>query len=122
VNASSLGSPRDILRGSLLQRTIVHRTGCPKCERSEGHPVAVLAVRYTGGAIRQISLPQEQVAHVRCCLTNYRKLKAALEKICELNQKLLRNQRDEAKTPMDRHYEELRADMTNLLTTLGLAA
>src|SRR5215472_4727967 len=91
---SRLPSARDILRGSLLQRTIRHRTGCPKCERGEGHAVAVLAVGYPGGAIRQISLPHEQVAHVRRCLSNYRKLKAALEKICELNQQLLRSQRD----------------------------
>ena len=66
--------------------------------RGEGHPVAVLAIGYPGGTIRQISLPQEQVTHVRCCLANYRKLKAALEKICELNQQLLRSERDGAKT------------------------
>jgi hypothetical protein len=95
---SRLPSARDILRGSLLQRTIRHRTGCPKCARGEGHAVAVLAVGYPGGTIRQISLPQEQVAPVRRRLTNYRKLKAALETICELNQQLLRRERDEAKT------------------------
>ena len=88
----------NILRGSLLQRTIRHRTGCPKCARGEGHPVAVLAVGYPGGIIRQISLPQEQVPPVRRCLANYRKLKAALEKICELNQQLLCIQKAEAKT------------------------
>lgn len=92
-----LPQARDILRGSLLQRTIRHRTGCPKCARGEGHPVAVLAVGYPGGIIRQISLPREQVAQVRRGLANYRKLKAALEKICELNQQLLRTQKAEAK-------------------------
>jgi len=75
----------EILRGSLLQRIIRHRTGCPKCARGEGHPVAVLAVGYPGGVIRQISLPPDQVAYVRRCLANYRKLKAALEKICQWN-------------------------------------
>ena len=92
-----LPETREILRGSLLQRTIRHRTGCPKCARGEGHPVAVLAVGYPGGVIRQISLPQEQVARVRRCLANYRKLKAALEKICELNQQLFRSEKAEAK-------------------------
>lgn len=87
----------EILRGSLLQRIIRHRTGCPKCARGEGHPVAVLAVGYPGGVIRQISLPPERVADVRRRLANYRKLKAALEKICELNQQLLRAERDEAR-------------------------
>jgi hypothetical protein len=95
---ATLPAARDILRGSLLQRTIRHRTGCPKCARGEGHPVAVLAVGYPGGAIRQVSLPHEQVAHVRRCLANYRKLKAAIERICELNQQLLRCERDDAKT------------------------
>ena len=93
-----LPEAREILRGSLLQRTIRHRTGCPKCARGQGHPVAVLAVGYPGGVIRHISFPQEQVAHLRRCLANYRKLKAALEKICELNQQLLRGERAGAKT------------------------
>jgi len=35
---------------------------------------------------------------VRRCLANYRKLKAAIEKICELNQQLLRSEKAEAKT------------------------
>jgi hypothetical protein len=94
---AQLPEAREILRGSLLQRTIRHRTGCPKCARGEGHPVAVLAVGYPGGVIRQISLLQEQAASVRRCLANYRRLKAALEKICVLNQQLLR-----AEKPGDR--------------------
>jgi len=97
-----LPEAREILRGSLLQRTIRHRTGCLKCARGQGHPVAVLAVGYPGGIIRQISLPHEQVPHVRTCLANYRKLKAAIEKICQLNQQLLRSQKAEAKTRRSR--------------------
>jgi uncharacterized protein DUF6788 len=93
-----LPEARDILRGSLLQRIIRHRTGCPKCARGEGHPVAVLAVGYPGGIIRQISLSPQQVADVRRYLANYRKLKAALEKICELNRQLLRCQKARTKT------------------------
>jgi hypothetical protein len=85
-----LPDTRDILRGSLLNRTIRHRTGCPKCARGEGHPVAVLAVGYPGGTIRHISLPQEKIAQVRRGLAAYHKLKTALEKICEINQQLLR--------------------------------
>jgi hypothetical protein len=80
----------DILRGSLLQRMIRHRQGCPKCERGEGHPVSVLAVTYPGRRIRHISLSAEQVPQVRRQLDNYQQLKAALEQICELNQQSLR--------------------------------
>ena len=87
--ASRLPSARDVLRGSLLQRIIRHRTGCPKCDRGEGHPVAVLAVGYPGARIRQICLRKDQIAHVRRCLANYQKLKAAIEQLCEINQQLL---------------------------------
>lgn len=85
-----LPDARDILRGSLLDRIIRHRSGCPKCDRGEGHPVAVLAVGYPGGRTRQISLRKDQVAHVKRCLANYQKLKSAIERICEMNQLLLR--------------------------------
>ena len=80
----------EILRGSLLERTIRHRTGCPKCERGEGHPVSVLTVGYPGGRMRQISLRKDQVSGVKRSLRNYYRLKAALEEICELNLQLLR--------------------------------
>jgi hypothetical protein len=58
----------------------------------------VLAVGYPGGVIRQISFPQVQAPYVRRCLANYRKLKAALEKICELNQQLVRGEQVQTKT------------------------
>ncbi len=88
--ASRLPNARDVLRGSLLHRVIRHSKGCPKCDRGEGHPVAVLAVGYPGARIRQICLRKEQVAQVRRSLTKYQKLKAAIEQICEINQQLLR--------------------------------
>ena len=88
--ALSLPDARDVLRGSLLHRIIRHRSNCPKCDRGEGHPVAVLAVGYPGARIRQICLRKEQVAQVKRSLAKYQKLKAAIEQICELNQQLLR--------------------------------
>lgn len=81
---------RQIVRGSLFKRTIRHRQGCPKCEAGEGHPMWVFTVGYRGGRTRQLSLRAEQVPQVRAWLTNYRRSKTALEKICELNQRLLR--------------------------------
>lgn len=81
----------DILRGSLLARSIRHSAGrCKRCESGGGHPVSVLAIGYPGGRMRQISLRKEQAPHVKQCLENYYALKAALEEICELNQQLLR--------------------------------
>ena len=39
----------ELLRGSLLERTIRHTKNCPKCARGEGHHVFVLTVTYPGG-------------------------------------------------------------------------
>ncbi len=80
----------EILRGSLLQRTVHHSSGCPKCARGEGHPLWILTISYPGGRTRQFSLRREQVPQVRRWLSNYRKLKDKLEAICELNHHLLR--------------------------------
>jgi hypothetical protein len=88
--ASSLPPVTEILRGSLLERTIRHKRGCPKCARGEGHPVLVLTVGYPGGVTKQYSLRPEMKAQVQRWLNNYRQLKAKLEAICELNHALLR--------------------------------
>ena len=80
----------ELLRGSLLQRTIRHKSGCPKCERGEGHPVLVLAVTEAGGKVRHISLRPEQKPTVKQWLENYHQLKEQIEEVCQLNQILLR--------------------------------
>jgi len=80
----------EIVRGSLLERVIRHRRGCPKCAAGDGHPVWVLTVGYPGGRTRQLSLRAEQVPQVRAWLANYHKLKATVEQVCELNHRLLR--------------------------------
>ncbi len=80
----------ELLRGSLLQRTIRHKRGCPKCQRGEGHPILVLAVSYAGRKSQQMSLRPEQKQMVEKWLKNYHELRKRLEKICELNHVLLR--------------------------------
>jgi hypothetical protein len=80
----------EIARGSFLQRTTRHSSGCAKCARGEGHLQYVLTISYPGGATRQISLRSEQVPQVRQWLKNYRKVKDALEAISELNVQSLR--------------------------------
>jgi hypothetical protein len=80
----------ELLRGSLLERVVRHKSGCPKCARGDGHRVFVLTVTYAGGRTRQISVRPERVAEVRRWLDNYQNLKAAIEGICELNHDLLR--------------------------------
>lgn len=92
--AVSLGEVGEVIRGSLLMRTIRHTSGCSKCARGAGHEVWVLSVTYPGGKNRQVSLHPDQVPHVRAALDRYRKTKEALEAISELNQELLRLDRD----------------------------
>src|ERR1039457_4156914 len=95
--AGRLSPPSDVLRGSLLQRPIHHSSGCQKCARGEGHPLWVLTVGYPGGKTRQVSLRPEQVPQVREALQHYRDFKQILEAISELNQFLLRLDREESK-------------------------
>src|SRR6266849_5217725 len=92
--AAALPSTTDILRGSLLQRRIHHRSGCAVCARGEGHLISVLTVSYPGGRTKQISLRPEQKPIVEQWLRNYRKIKATLERICELNHQRLRAERN----------------------------
>ena len=80
----------ELLRGTLLERTVRHKSGCPKCARGEGHQVFVLTVTYPGGRTRQISVRRERVEEVRRWLANYQELKEKIEAICELNHDLLR--------------------------------
>jgi hypothetical protein len=95
--AGQLSCPIGVLRGSLLQRTIHHSSGCLKCARGEGHPLWVLTVGYPGGKTRQVSLRPEQVPLVQKAIGDYRDFKQTLEAISELNQFLLRLEREESK-------------------------
>ncbi len=80
----------EIVRGSLLNRTIFHKRGCLKCGRGEGHRVSVLTIGYAGGKTRQFSIRREQRKQVEQWIQNYQKLRAKLEAICEINHELLK--------------------------------
>jgi hypothetical protein len=100
---SKLPITGELLRGSLLERTVRHTKDCPKCARGEGHPVFVLTVTYPGQRTHQFSVRRERVAEVRRWLNNYQKLKGAIEAVCELNHDLLRPQRAASKKRRKQH-------------------
>ena len=100
---SKLPITGELLRGSLLERTVRHKEGCPKCARGEGHQVYVLTVTYAGGRTRQFSVRRERVAEVRRWLNNYQQLKEAIEAVCELNHDLLRPERQASKRQRKQH-------------------
>lgn len=87
---SSLPAPEEVLRGSLIERTIFHRKGCTRCTSGKGHQVLVLTVTYPGGRNRQFSIRAEQREMVRRWLNNYQEWKRKMEEICELNHAFLR--------------------------------
>src|ERR1700726_3980296 len=94
---SKLPVTGELLRGSLLERTIHHSKDCPKCARGEGHQVFVLTVTYPGGRTRPFRGRRERGVEVRRWLSNYQELKGAIEAVCELNHDLLRPQRTASK-------------------------
>ena len=100
---SKLPISGELLRGSLLERTVRHTKDCPKCARGEGHRVFVLTVTYPGGRTRQFSVRRERVTEVRRWLNNYQELKQAIETICELNHELLRPERAASRGRGKRH-------------------
>ena len=58
----------EILRGSLLERTVRnHARSCAKCASGEGHRMSVLTVSYPGGRTRQFSLRGEARSSVAVC-------------------------------------------------------
>jgi hypothetical protein len=87
---SQLPVTGELLRGSVVERTVRHSRGCTIGAGGGGHPLSVLTVTYAGGRTRQFSLRREQIEEVRRWLGNYHKLREALEQICELNHGLLR--------------------------------
>jgi Family of unknown function (DUF6788) len=93
----------ELLRSSLLERTVRHTKGCPKCARGEGHQVFVLTVTYPRQRARQFSVRRERVAEVRPWLNNYQQLKESIEAICEMNHDLLRPERAASKKRGTRH-------------------
>ncbi|HTQ86678.1 MAG TPA: DUF6788 family protein [Candidatus Solibacter sp.] len=90
--AAALPPVEEVLRGSLIERTIFHRQGCSRCAKGVGHRVWVLTVTYPGGRNRQFSIRPEQLDTVRQWLGNYQEWKRKVEQICELNHAWLRSE------------------------------
>ena len=89
--ASGLPSFAEIVRGSLITR--YRRCGKANCHcaTTEGHgPAHYLGVTLPGGQREQILLSEEMLPIARQFLDNYHRWWAALEKVSEVNRRLLR--------------------------------
>jgi len=83
----------EVLRGSILERSV--RCGQPNCRCAAGelHAATVLSVSFPGGRTEQISLPATLLRTVRQWVANYQRWWAIIEKVSAINRELLRTQR-----------------------------
>jgi hypothetical protein len=89
--AAGLPPFSEIVRGSLVTR--YRRCGKPTCHcaTTEGHgPAHYLSVTLKPGKTEQILLSEEMLPVARQFLDNYNRWWAALEKVSEVNRRLLR--------------------------------
>jgi len=89
--AAGLPPFSEIVRGSLVTR--YRRCGKPTCHcaTGEGHgPAHYLSVTLKPGKTEQILLSEEMVPIARQYLENYNRWWTALEKVSEVNRRLLR--------------------------------
>jgi len=89
--AAELPPFEEMVRGSLVTR--YRRCGKPNCHcvETDGHgPAHYLAVTLKGGKTEQILLSQEMLPVARQYLANYKRWWAALEKVSDVNRRLLR--------------------------------
>ena len=89
--AGGLPPFEEMVRGSLVTR--YRRCGKPNCHcvETEGHgPAHYLAVTLKGGKTEQILLSEEMLPVARQYLENYKRWWGALEKVSDVNRRLLR--------------------------------
>jgi len=83
----------EILRGSVLVRSLrCGKPGC-HCAEGEGHPATYLSVTHAGGRTEQISLPARLVPLAERGVAAYRAWWAAIEKLSAINRDRIRQQR-----------------------------
>ena len=99
--AHKLPPIEEVLRGSILKRSV--RCGQPHCRCAAGarHAATVLTVSFPGGRTEQLSLPAAVVPTVRAWVANYQRWWAIIERVSAINRELLHVQRRAGKRPPD---------------------
>jgi uncharacterized protein DUF6788 len=83
----------EVLRGSLMERSVrCGKTGC-RCASGERHAAVYLSVTHRGGRTEQVSVPRELIASVRNGIAVYQKWWEILEQVATVNRDLLRQRR-----------------------------
>jgi hypothetical protein len=92
----------EILRGSVIVRSL--RCGKPGCHCAEGggHPATYLSVTLSGGRTEQISLPAALVPVAELGVAHYHAWWAAIEQLSAINRDLIRWRRQQPSRPRGR--------------------
>jgi len=92
----------EVLRGSVLVRSL--RCGKPRCHcaEGEGHPATYLSVTLAGGRTEQISLPAALVPVAERGVAHYHAWWAAIEQLSAINRDLIRQRRQQPSLPRRR--------------------
>jgi hypothetical protein len=85
----------EVLRGSLVERSVRCGTASCHCARGARHAAVSLSVTHRGGRTEQISVPRDLVARVRHGIAIYQQWWAILEQVATVNRALLRQRRAE---------------------------
>lgn len=83
----------EVLRGSLVERSVRCGKASCRCASGELHTAISLSVTHRGGRTEQISVPRELVATVRNGIAVYQRWWELLEQVSAVNRDLLRARR-----------------------------
>jgi hypothetical protein len=89
----------EILRGSLLERSVRCGKASCRCAEGQGHPVTYLSVTFPGGRTEQITVTKDLVPVVRRWVANYRRWLRAMEQVSVWNRQLLRQRQLTSEKP-----------------------
>lgn len=97
-----LPSLEEVVRGSVVVRSL--RCGKPSCHcaEGEGHRATYLSVTLAGGRTEQISLSAELLPIAKRGVALYHVWWAAIEKLSAINRDLIRKQRQQRSAPRKR--------------------
>lgn len=83
----------ELLRGSLVERSVRCGKQSCRCAGGELHRAIYLSVTHRGGRTEQISVPRQLVATVRHGIGVYQRCWEILERVAAVNRDLLRQRR-----------------------------
>ena len=89
----------EVLRGSVIVRSLRCGKSSCHCAEGEGHPATYLSVTLAGGRTEQISLPAALIPVAERGVATYHAWWAAIEQLSAINRDLIRQRRQQPSRP-----------------------